>query len=157
MRDASKRCVFSFALIHYIVLLAALTYRFNKILIGTKVKLILSNDQSKFIIIEFALSSLGSSEKMKNALKKFSILLLLAIGSIFIPVFHFILVPLFIILAFVFGYKAYSIQYNLHLGESCLCVQCKHPLKSQYFLNQEMRLNCEKCFSRYIVDPTNSI
>ncbi len=115
-------------------------------------KLILFSDQNKFLQTSVQLDKLASSERLKISLKKFAIFFLIALGSILIPVFHFVLVPLFLILAIVFGIKAYSTRYFLKIQDSCRCIQCQQLMKTEFFLDDNLRLSCDNCFAKYLVE-----
>ena len=115
-------------------------------------KLILSSDQNKFLQASVQLDKLASSERLKISLKKFALFFLIAMVSILIPVFHFVLVPLFLILSIIFAVKAYSTQYILKIQGACHCVECQQPMKTEFFLDDNLRLGCDKCFAKYLVE-----
>jgi hypothetical protein len=116
------------------------------------VKLILSNDQSKIHDLNAQWTALTPKERMNYAAKKFGIFFGLAIASVFIPVAHFFLVPLFLILSLVVGFKSYAIRYRLDLGQQLKCHQCQNELKPSYLLGDELRIKCEKCFAQYAIE-----
>lgn len=115
-------------------------------------KLILSSDQEKWIEPEAELIKLRTDERFKIALQKFALFFALAIASIFIPVFHFVLVPAFLLISVVMGIKAYKIQYRLQIHKECLCVQCQAPLKTEFLLDEQRRLRCGNCFAHYLIE-----
>jgi hypothetical protein len=116
------------------------------------VKLILSNDQSKVHELSAQWTTLTPKERLAYAAKKFSIFFALAIVSVFIPVAHFFLVPLFLILSLVVGFKSYAIRSRLDLGQQLKCHQCQSELKPSYLLGEELRIKCEKCFAQYAIE-----
>lgn len=113
-------------------------------------KFVLTNDQDLVVPIKADFLLLSFSEKLKLAFKKLSLFLMLAIISIFIPVLHFILVPLFLLLSIVFAFREFRIKYRLSLSEAAKCAKCLENFKSEYLLDDELRLSCEKCFSHYL-------
>jgi len=114
-------------------------------------KFILSNDQTKFLQPSAELTQLNKSDRLKQSLRKFALFFVLAIVSIFIPVLHFFLVPLFLFLSILFAVKAYSTMYRLKLQDACNCIHCQAPIKSEILLGENMRFKCDKCFVHYIV------
>jgi hypothetical protein len=117
-----------------------------------RMKIILSSDQSKFMLPEAQLIKLSSLERFKISMRKFGLFFLLGLAAVFIPVLHFFLVPLFLILSVVLGVKAYAIVYSLHFVEPCPCIECKQVFKSEFLLDENLRLTCNKCFCHYLVD-----
>lgn len=114
-------------------------------------RLTLSNDITKFLEPSAELLKLTSSERLKVSCKKFAFLLALAIGSIFIPVLHFFLVPMFLILSLVLGFKAYATQYRLHFLKETNCIECQKPLKAEVMLDESLRVKCHHCLVNYLV------
>ena len=78
---------------------------------------------------EIQVKRFNSAERFARAAKMGGLFIFLAIASAFIPVLHFFLVPLFLILAGVFGVMAYS--QNSELSESL--VQCPYCQKETRF------------------------
>lgn len=115
-------------------------------------KLILSSDKDKFLDFSVDLIKLKKSERLKVCIKKFSLFFLLAAASVFIPVLHFFLVPVFLIISFYVGFKAYLTQYHLKLPSGCRCIECQKPLKADFLLDEDLRIKCESCFSHYLID-----
>jgi len=115
-------------------------------------KIILSSDLSKFMLPEAQLIKLSSPERFKISMRKFGLFFLLGLAAVFIPVLHFFLVPLFLILSVVFGVKAYAIVYRLHFVKPCSCIECKQVFKNEFLLDGSLRLECNKCFCHYLVD-----
>ncbi|MGZ5278641.1 MAG: hypothetical protein ACXWC9_01785 [Pseudobdellovibrionaceae bacterium] len=114
-------------------------------------KLILSSDQTKFFQPSAHLIQLSFSERLKVSLKKFVLFFVLAVVSFLIPVLHFFLVPLFLLLSILFAVKAYSAVYRLKLQDACICIHCQAPIKSEILLGENLRFKCDKCFVHYIV------
>lgn len=117
-------------------------------------KLVLSSDQSKFLEPNAKLITLSSSDRMKISAQKFGLFFALAVASVFIPVLHFVLVPVFLILAVVLGIKSYSTLYRLHFEAPALCVQCQQPFKNELLLNESLRLKCDGCASHYLIETS---
>jgi hypothetical protein len=137
MRAASKRRVYSSGV-----------FSFNV----ESMKIILSSDLEKCARPSATLSELGASDRLKLSSRKFALFFALAVVSIFIPVLHFILVPLFFLLSIVFGIKAYSTRYRLKLDGANGCLQCGQSLKNEFLMDESLRLKCERCFADYHVE-----
>jgi len=67
-------------------------------------------------------------EKMTQALKKLGLFWGIALVSVLIPVFHFVLVPLFFFLGIFFGYRSYKSEGRV-LGGETHCPHCKNEVK----------------------------
>lgn len=91
---------------------------------------------------------LSQSDRIKRALKSFVLFLMAAVASIFIPVLHFFLVPLFLIISVIYSF----IQYH---QTSCVdltgfsCPNCKAALteKKAYFKEDNLKTYCYNCRS----------
>jgi len=115
-------------------------------------RLILASDQTKYLKPVAELIKLKTADRLKTSLQKFSLFFLLGIGSIFIPVVHFVSVPVFLALSLILGFKAYSTQYRLRFQGECHCIQCQHPLKNEILISEDLRLKCENCFVHYLIE-----
>lgn len=122
--------------------------------IQSPMKLILSSDQSKSCLLQGKLLETTIKERLSHARNRFLMFFALAIVSVFIPVAHFFLVPLFLLLAIVAGVKSYGLQYRLEISPQPPCFQCQTPLKPIYFLGQDLRIRCEKCFAQYSIETS---
>lgn len=98
--------------------------------------------------VNLELKSIDLGKRIERSTKIFFILFGLSIFSIAIPIFHFILVPGFLIAAFLFAYSRFKqISYldltNFH------CPKCSESLdeKALYFKKDDYytRLYCFKC------------
>ncbi len=112
-------------------------------------RLILASNQSKNREIRARSISLSAKEKMTYVAKKFFLFLGLAVVSVFIPVAHFVLVPVFLLLTVVTAIKANAIQARLEISESVPCLKCEKPLASEYLLGKDPRIQCGQCFEHY--------
>lgn len=87
-------------------------------------------------------------KRLERATKIFFILLGLSIFSIAIPIFHFVLVPGFLIAAFVFAYKYFNQISYLDLT-SFQCPKCSQPLNEKILhlkrSDNYWRLYCFNC------------
>lgn len=117
-------------------------------------KLTLSTDTSKNLLPDAKLIKLTNSERTKLAAKKFFFMFLLALAAVFIPVLHFFLVPLFLILSVVFGIKTYGTMYRLCFNNETKCIECQKPFKSEIFLDESLRVKCPNCLVHYIAEET---
>lgn len=98
-------------------------------------------DQS---LIEIALIG-----RMKRAAKAFVVLFMLAVFSILIPILHFILVPLFLILSFVVSYRRMYQRGYIEL-KRFNCPRCKAAMGDEaMYINSEksVRIYCYTCRS----------
>ncbi len=118
-------------------------------------KLILSNDQSQYAEIEGSVHQLTTAERLKYSVRKFIFLFFLAVASVFIPVFHFVLVPLFLLLAVIMAFKSYKVLLRFEFKKPSLCLKCQKELPSSYFLNQNLKIKCATCFSHYLIDVSD--
>jgi hypothetical protein len=119
---------------------------------GPFMRLILASDQSKNRELSARLKSLSPKEKMTYAAKKFFLFFGLAVISVFIPVAHFVLVPVFLLLAIVTGVRANAIKYKLELREDISCLKCEKTFPREFLLGKEMRLQCRHCFEHFQVE-----
>lgn len=88
------------------------------------------------------------AERIKAAVRSFAIFAVLAVLSAFIPVLHFILVPLCTIGAFFMAFNAYFDSHEIESGE-LVCSQCKTrqliEARSEIY---PLVYECDKCGSR---------
>ncbi|MEY4616982.1 MAG: hypothetical protein RJB66_1942 [Pseudomonadota bacterium] len=112
-------------------------------------KMVLSNDADKFINLESTLIELSQRERLAFALKKWGFWFGLAIGSVFIPVFHFVLVPSFLLVAFIFGFKAFKVTQRIILTKEYLCMVCNKQLVFPDLFSPENPFSCTSCGQRY--------
>jgi hypothetical protein len=75
-------------------------------------------------------------ERVFRCLKFFTLFFVLAIASAFVPFLHFILVPLFVLLALLFGYFSYFDKENIIQAEG----QCPYCLKTTSIARASMTL-----------------
>jgi hypothetical protein len=113
-------------------------------------KIILTSDQSKYFETDKQLIKLSPRQRFQRAIKKFGLFFGLAVFCIFIPVFHFILVPLFLLIAMIAGWKTYQVENELDLGTQ-KCLQCSQNLNPVYYLGSDLRFHCDHCQSHYVV------
>lgn len=86
------------------------------------------------------------SERSTRAAKKAGMFFGLAVVSVFIPVMHFFLVPLFLILTAYFGFKSFKDTKSVDLT-AITCPVCNHDLKEgeMFFSEDFVRLYCYQC------------
>lgn len=111
--------------------------------------LTLINNADRFLSIEGKLETLSTSQRVTEAIKKFFLFFFIALAAIFIPVAHFILVPLFLILSVFFSWKEFSIKQNLMIDNVYQCLNCKKDLVIPKKLNDNLRVNCKSCHQQY--------
>jgi hypothetical protein len=119
---------------------------------GPLMRLILASDQSKNTELSAHLKTLSAREKMTYAAKKFFLFFGLAVISVFIPVAHFVLVPVFLLLAVVTGVKANAIQSRLELQQEVRCLRCEKTFPKEFLLGKEKRLQCAHCFEHFQIE-----
>lgn len=113
-------------------------------------KLVLSHNQEKSVQGKWNLQNVERSERLKNGLKKFLFFFVLGVFSILIPVLHFVLVPLFVVLSVVMGYQGYKMKHRI-VTLDCLCANCGKLLKESYLVSSELRFRCENCDGLFFV------
>lgn len=92
------------------------------------------------------LKTLNYSERARHALKGTGMLLALAFCCLFIPVFHFVLVPLFLFLSLIMGVIRFREDKVADL-DSATCPICKNKFKESqvHFRGENFRLYCFEC------------
>lgn len=100
------------------------------------------------IIIE----KLAKSFRLSRALKFFSLFIGLGVSSIFIPVFHFVLVPSFLMLSIIVSIIQYKKIYRCDLN-AVNCPVCLNSFKESYLYSREnsFTLYCFVCRSSLII------
>jgi len=94
---------------------------------------------------EIVTTKLSKNQRMNTALKKLGIFWGIAIFSVFLPVLHFFLVPLFLILGVVFGMKSYNVDSFLESGNGS-CPHCKEGINfKSNDLVWPILVKCHKC------------
>lgn len=114
-------------------------------------KIVLSSDESKYFETKASILKLSTQDRLILSLKKFFLFLSMAVLAVFIPVLHFILVPIFLILSFALGYKAFQFNHRLEFDNVCKCLQCPQALKQNYLLKDDLKFKCDECGSRYLL------
>jgi hypothetical protein len=92
------------------------------------------------------------NDRVKRGLKAFGLNFFAAIISVFVPVLHFFLVPLFLILAFYQGFAKYKQTRSLNLNlESCPI--CTRNLDSGlgYLDGDMLRTICSSCGTKLVI------
>lgn len=74
--------------------------------------------------VEADVRALRSDEKIREVIKTAGLFLGLALVSVLIPVFHFILVPMFLLIAVIFGFKAGQRRERLTQETRVTCLNC---------------------------------
>ncbi|WP_413578474.1 hypothetical protein ACLVWU_08045 [Bdellovibrio sp. HCB290] len=97
--------------------------------------------------------SFNPAEKTRNALKKLALWWGLSLVSILIPVFHFVLVPLFFFLGFFFARKGYKSEGQILNGETT-CPHCGAEVKvAKGELSWPMTEICQGCARVVRMEP----
>ncbi|MGE3975464.1 MAG: hypothetical protein AB7F59_13145 [Bdellovibrionales bacterium] len=112
-------------------------------------RIILTSDSSKFYLVESEITLLTKSQRLKNARKKFSVLLAAAVGSVLIPVLHFVLVPMFLILSIIVFVISYRVKYQFVLKDVHLCFICQTELPLTHMFREDFTIRCGQCLEFY--------
>ncbi len=111
---------------------------------------VLTQDQSRQADWGAQIQKLNFTEKVKISAKRFSFFLGLAFISIFIPVLHFVLVPVFLLVAVLTLIKSSSYKSRLIFDQNHYCLSCSKPIKTTNVLRGDVRIQCEHCFSWHL-------
>ena len=104
--------------------------------------------------IETDVRTLRVDEKAKEVVKTVGLFLGLALVSILIPVFHFVLVPLFLILTVVFGFRARKKNERLLHETKVTCLACGSPIKLKpTTFEWPLTFRCSKCAEPHRLRP----
>lgn len=100
--------------------------------------------------------ALNFEDRVQRGLKFFGIYFLIALGSVAVPVLHFFLVPLFLILSLYQGVTKYHQMRCLNLEDE-ICPVCNKTLKNGigYFEEDTLRTNCRSCRTQLIIKDEN--
>jgi len=98
-----------------------------------------------------AMLSLSQSDRFITAFKKSSLFFALAIGSVFLPVLHFVLVPTFLIVTVIVFMKGMK-QTSWVVTGYTQCPQCKKwvEISPQYY-TEPLRTSCSQCGERLLL------
>ena len=79
---------------------------------------------------------------------------LMALAAVFVPVFHFILVPSFLVLSVFLGWCSFKQTGRIGLAGDC-CPICDKPLREKeiFFSGTEIRLFCFECRTQLRIVP----
>ncbi len=99
-------------------------------------------------IVDLSLHTLDLRTKILRSVKAFGLFFLLAMFSVLIPVLHFFLVPIFLIISIYRGYTVYIQNYSVDLT-NLACPKCHNKLKDSvcHYKESPLRLFCYKCQS----------
>ena len=89
-------------------------------------------------------------QRLKYSLKGVGFYFLIALGTVLIPILHFILVPLFLAVSIGSGYSRFQKTRSIDLT-NVLCPNCSEDLNASvtYFNTNEISLVCYKCQSQF--------
>jgi hypothetical protein len=111
---------------------------------------IITNDFKKAAVQGQIIES-TKQEKMKASAKKLGLFWGLAFASVFIPVFHFVLVPMFLIVGVVFFFQQMK---HTHMAKDLvfLCPNCgkENKIEKMYF-SDSARFRCQECSTQLIL------
>lgn len=96
--------------------------------------------------------SLKAPDKIINASKALAIWWFAAVLFVFVPVFHFFLVPLSFIIGIVDSYRRAQLSYRF-LDQTLDCPNCKAQFSvDTRAFNWPKRTECPKCLARLLID-----
>ncbi len=76
----------------------------------------------------------------------------IAVLCVFIPVLHFFLVPLFLIIGIFFSIRTLKYKFTIRVG-SFLCPECsKHNSIKNLWFAAEARFRCAHCAAQIVID-----
>lgn len=107
-------------------------------------------------VYDVSIISLTPKLRFQKSVQLFCIFFLASLGSVFIPVLHFVLVPALLITAFVMAFKKYHEVATLNL-QSFHCPHCKKDLREQKVswskAYDPVRIYCSECRSQLSLEP----
>jgi len=95
--------------------------------------------------LSIPVTQLSQPERFKKAMKTFGIVFAISLVSILVPVFHFVLVPLFLIASIVLAFRQYNKVFEFDL-KGVQCPKCKDDLKEGLLTTKENRFSVY-CFT----------
>ncbi len=107
------------------------------------------NNSSRYFDVEARVQEIPQNLRLKFAFKKFALFFSLAVLSIAVPVFHFVLVPLFLVISIGVFFKTLKLKYEMITDQSLHCLECNTELKFKKAEDQDFRCECSKCYTRY--------
>lgn len=113
--------------------------------------LILSSDQSQKIQLQSQPLALTVKERWLYASKKLSLFIGLTIASLFIPVFHFVLVPTLSLVSIFIFIKSLKMKHKIILSSQTNCLKCQKDLSAIYLLDDDFRIKCPHCYQSYLI------
>ncbi len=92
------------------------------------------------------------NDRVKRGLKAFGVNFLAAIASIFVPVLHFFLVPLFLFLSVYQGLAKFKQTRRLNLNDET-CPVCNKNLDRGigYIEDDMLRTSCSACHTKLVI------
>lgn len=109
----------------------------------------LSSDYNRYYDIQGSVSEMNWRQKFDESKKQTGVFFLLAIISVFIPIFHFVLVPLFLGLTFWTLWKTKAPRQQLQMQTAVNCLQCGKVLPSGFSMEEELHFSCPHCSATY--------
>lgn len=105
-------------------------------------------DDATQLPTQFEARFLNPAERLHRALKIWGAFMGAALFSVFIPVLHFVLVPVFTLIAFISGFRRYKEVSFVDLG-TMKCPKCQRDLKQkQVFQTSDdptSKIYCYEC------------
>jgi hypothetical protein len=102
-------------------------------------------------LIQAEVTSCTRQNLLPLAFKKIGMFWGAGLLCVFIPVFHFVLVPLFLLIGIIAFFKTLKFKYQIAEGfYNCPACTEKNILKNMWF-QDELRSHCEKCRIQIVI------
>ncbi|GIL18645.1 MAG: hypothetical protein BroJett040_23960 [Oligoflexia bacterium] len=112
-------------------------------------------DQLDLVHTNLELQQLSQKERVKRAGKSFFFLFGLALAAIFVPVLHFVLVPLFLLLAPIVGFFQYQKTEHLMIRQ-VRCSRCQKEFQVNEWIKElPTRIECSHCAENIFIEWVN--
>lgn len=121
-----------------------------------KVQVITAMDADKTTVGNVETKTLTKSERLAFALKKAGLFWGIGIACIFIPVFHFVLVPTAILVGIFAFYRELGLAQQITQG-TLICPVCQKSLEvNQAPFEWPKRMDCQTCQTRVLIEESKS-
>jgi hypothetical protein len=96
--------------------------------------------------VSIPVKSLTQTERAKKAGKSFGLVFMIAVATIIVPVFHFVLVPALSLAAFFVGFNQYKRAFEFDLT-GIKCPKCQNDMKEKIVTSKvdSVSVYCFEC------------
>ena len=110
-----------------------------------KQKVVIEGPENKKSYSEINIRTLPARERVKRSFKKVALFWIIALGTAFIPVLHFILVPTFLILGIVLFFLSFKVK-EIMVSSSGQCPACNEEFElEESNIKWPISQICSKC------------